>query len=325
MVGLSELREDMYDWSVQQGYHVWVAEKCSPVDADTPYSTVQDICLKEVRNANLFLWVLHQGYGDTATYDPSELSLLELEIFQAMLAHKPIVIFRLQPFQSEPRLESLLHILRISVPVGWRDFTSEARLKEHIKETIRDVSALSLKHPLRVIQRFVTALGCTRHTVGREGEFDRENRLLDNQSVERFLDARVDQTPIEQLIHHAQEADNYQDKLIAAWKAIRHLYAVPFHQDHHPEFCPSWNTPFPCGPARRPGVACMVTHLPDAWRQPTVCTICMNCSISMKGRPVPISGCSRPTEPSRANTTPSPSGWRHGDCGAPCSTPLWAI
>src|SRR5574341_2485454 len=90
IVGLSEIRLQIFEWAKKEGHYVWVAEKCSPVDETTPYQQVETLCLKEVRDSDLVLCILHEGYGDTWKYDPADISLLELEIFQAVLAKKPI-------------------------------------------------------------------------------------------------------------------------------------------------------------------------------------------------------------------------------------------
>jgi tetratricopeptide (TPR) repeat protein len=244
ILGLEEIRSKIYDWAISEGYQVWIAEKCSHIDLSTPYQQVEYICLKEVREADLVICILHQGYGNTANLDVAGISLLELEIFQAILARKLIEVCILEPFQPDLQLGTLYRVLKVAVPNAIFHFRHDKQLSEHIKRRIIEASSPILSDPIELLNKFVTWLGLKRHPIGVEKHFDKGIRFLDKQFVPYLEGYNLNISLIDEIFAQLKETENYNNRLLLSWRALRHLFLVPFTQRENAKYWPLWEEAF---------------------------------------------------------------------------------
>src|SRR2546421_7378164 len=125
---LEPLRENIYDIGQELDRSIWVAQKPNQLDGKPnreldgkSFDETQIICLEKVRYSERLICVLDGTYGTANTsWNPSEISVLELEIAMAMLARKPIHIFLLEPrskhYIEDKRLSNFLKVVRTVYP-----------------------------------------------------------------------------------------------------------------------------------------------------------------------------------------------------------------
>src|SRR5437870_3229668 len=103
----TSLRHRVWELGRSLGRPIWVAKYSEP-SLDAKPDEIMDVCLENVQRAPLFLCVLDGSYGGSTGLNPAEISLIELEVFQAVLARKPLHVYVVEPFTPEPRLASFL-------------------------------------------------------------------------------------------------------------------------------------------------------------------------------------------------------------------------
>jgi len=67
--GLEDFRGKVYELGQSMGWPIWVAEHSEPSLATRQPEEIIDVCLKKVRDAQLFLCVLEGGYGQSASFN----------------------------------------------------------------------------------------------------------------------------------------------------------------------------------------------------------------------------------------------------------------
>ncbi len=90
---IKDLREKAHRLGESLGRPIWVSEIDTPELTSLPLAEVQIACLKNVRSHKQFICVLDGTNG--SQWDPSQISILELELFMAALSHVKLLSFSL--------------------------------------------------------------------------------------------------------------------------------------------------------------------------------------------------------------------------------------
>lgn len=238
---LGDLRHEIYRFGGSIGQPIWVSEHSAPELGGLPLDQVQVACLKKVRSYKRFICVLDGSYG--SPWNASQISILELELFMAALAKRKIAMFLLDPFEEDPRLVSLLEVVRAASP---HSVYPDPLPKERI------VSAIARLFDSEGGEKVTTAVYCS-GILGRLTRF--LARLRSPKIQERFSELDVqflnaayvpissgypDKEYIESLIARAAHEQNIPDKLAQLWVAIRHLSKAPHTEPRYGEYLPLW-------------------------------------------------------------------------------------
>lgn len=240
---LKVIRENVYVIGQESRRHVWVAGKSDQELDGTSFDETQIICLEKVRHSERLICVLDGTYGTAQTsWNPSEISILELEIAMAMLAQKPIHIFLLEPrskhYIEDKRLSSFLKVVRAVYP------------KSIIERTISEKDIISriemiIENDRGVLNKIKNIFGSLLQWLY---EIRRRRRICDL----RFLDAefasviseRPDEMSIEKSLRAADEAPDMPTKLAKLWMCFRSLSAVPYTIPGFSSYLPFWKEMF---------------------------------------------------------------------------------
>lgn len=215
---------------------IWVS---APLFAERQdRETIQQICLKEARNADYFIGVLDGSYG--TPWNQAELSVLELEIFTAALLQKPGRIWLVEPFEPDERMRTLLAAVQVSAPyLLQQEPQSLAKTREEIQQFLEQIAEEQL-HPQRFRLGFLQQILASRRSTWKK-RFDFQHDIAFLGGTSAPLSAvRPDFEEISALVSLAQEEDHHPSKLVNLWSAIRHLSNAPYSDPQYEKFVPLW-------------------------------------------------------------------------------------
>lgn len=228
---LNLLRREVYNLGQELGRPVWVTECGDFGQAGRSPEDVQIGCLRYVREIPEFICILDGSYG--TPWNLAQLCVLELEIFTAALADKPFHFFLLDPYEPDPRTETLINAVRLAKP----DL-------HDTRPTSRDEILVGLRSRLAR-----GPAGLRRGPLG--GRLQRAGRAAEESPDlnVRFLDGNF--TPlhegpsgeevIRELLSRASTETDEAARLVGTWMAIRHLCAVPYSDPKSAHFLPLWD------------------------------------------------------------------------------------
>jgi tetratricopeptide (TPR) repeat protein len=238
---LSELRESVFDL----GQNIWVSERSDISLAERSFEETQIVCLENVRQSERLVCVLDGSYGTAKTsWNPSEVSLLELELATALIVRKPIHIFLLAPrakhYEEDVRLSSFLRVVRNSRSA----FIDETPRPP--KEIVTRIRALVERPRRSVVRRIAGAFGRLAQWLFIHRRLRNREKGLDV----RFLDAefapvvpgRPDVEAVAEMLKAADSAQDMLNRLTHLWKCFRYLSGAPYSDPRHREFLPLWNS-----------------------------------------------------------------------------------
>lgn len=239
--GLQDVREDIYNWARANGIETWVFEKSDPKLGDTPPANIERVCLRHVDDAGLFVGIFHKGYGSSAKFHLANVSLVDIEFFEAFKEHKPMFLYILEPFTPEPELAAFLEIVSTLVPGSVRTCQTKTDLTRQIRDDIERVLTTSKirREPfdgIRRFRKFLSALAMKRQP-------------MDEGLGLRFLGGRYpppcglgfDRDSVQAQIQEIGSIKDYSLVLDAAWKIIEKLFEVPWDDKHQKEHLPLWD------------------------------------------------------------------------------------
>src|SRR5437870_1240075 len=91
--GLEDVRQEIYDWARANGYEAWIFEKSDPLLGQTPPANIERVCLSQVDESVLYIAIFHKRYGSTTKFHLANVSLVDLEFFEAFKEGKPILVY----------------------------------------------------------------------------------------------------------------------------------------------------------------------------------------------------------------------------------------
>lgn len=221
---LNLLREEIYKLGQELGQPIWVAEWTCPELRQRPAEDVQISCLQRVRETREFICIVDGSYG--RPWNLAQLCVLELEIFTAALAGNPFHFFVLDPYEADPRTETLLEAVRL------------------VKPELRDARPKS-RHDILADLRLRLTRGPTIGAGERRGGGSGVAPNLDVRFLDgNFMPLREDppsQELIRDLLSRASSETDEATRLVSTWMAIRHLCATPYSDPRYTEFLPLWD------------------------------------------------------------------------------------
>jgi tetratricopeptide (TPR) repeat protein len=235
MPGMESLRNEVHQFGNDREIPVWLAGYSNPELNDRPLEEVQIACMDRVRKAEKFICVLNGAYG--APLEVTELCILELEIFAAVVSQRDISVLLLEPFVLDEHLQGLLKMLSAACPQA-----IDLKPKPE-KEVCEIVASLCEGRPLPARSGKKTSVfGHLLQFLGRE----RTGRYSPQGLDVSFLNGEFVPLPagsfggdqIERLLKISDEQERAPDRLAYLWTAVRHLSAIPYDQ---PEFAPLWH------------------------------------------------------------------------------------
>jgi hypothetical protein len=124
---LEDLRARIYD-DIGKKTYVYIDEQFKHRNIEQQEDLeAADELISRVREANTFICILggtSHGSSIKVCEHNSRVSFFEIELFQAALLEKQIHIFVRNDFKPEPKLESLLGILKFAFP-EWRNIKQQ--------------------------------------------------------------------------------------------------------------------------------------------------------------------------------------------------------
>jgi hypothetical protein len=210
------LRKNIFDLANELGLSVW---QPPPKPPNTSADEILEECLYYLTKADLYICILVDTYG-TNQEALANLSILELEIFHAVLSQKTPYFFAIKPFEPSKELSTLLDALNIISPGLIKYYEPEEAL-QRIKGILENRRRLWLSQRLaRLWSNFST---------------DRENRrrdtneealsavFLNGSFVPFAFKAEPDEKLIRRLLEKAARTSHEPTKLVYLWAAVRNL------------------------------------------------------------------------------------------------------
>jgi len=225
------------------GVPLWVSEQWRPELQNKPLVEVADACLANAWEAQIFVLLLEGTYGDTASAELGDLSVLELEVALAALSGRSIIVFRLvsDADKYDERLRGLVDTI--------------GQLRGAIVRTApRDDSTLGVQVAALVLE----------HSQSRAAAEARDARI--HRRLFRWLDPRT--THVERWLSTSQLTSAFSlvrplpdgiasieraqellagarglprgTQLLRLWSALRHLSANPWAVTEDPRVLRTW-------------------------------------------------------------------------------------
>jgi tetratricopeptide (TPR) repeat protein len=221
---IRNLRRQVYELGEELRFPVWVAELSARELETYPPEQVQITCLQQARQATDFICVLDGSYG--TPWNDAELCVLELEIFAAAMAGKRFHFFKLDPYEPDPRTESLLRAVRVARPDLARAEPQTAKL---IVASLRQILS-STRQARRTWRRSTPSLSPASLDV----------TFLDG-GFEPLTDKAPDARLVRSLISQSATAKDEPTRLVYVWMAVRHLCAAPYNDSSFAAYLPLWD------------------------------------------------------------------------------------
>lgn len=238
--GLSDVREKIYNWASKNGYDAWVFEESDPLLGKTPPVNIERVCLHHVDDSALYIVIFHTGYGSSAKFHLANISLVDIEFFEAFKEGKPIYVYILKPFTPVRELEVFVEIVKTLLPNSVKSCENEHDLVENIQRDIEQ--HFSIRKNVRKInripyqRRYLAKIAAMRRPLDigvglrfNGGEFPQlSGRDFDRESVQSEL-------------RELTLVKDYTQVLDNAWKIIEKLFDVPWNKKEYHEHLPLWN------------------------------------------------------------------------------------
>jgi tetratricopeptide (TPR) repeat protein len=219
-------------------------EALDPGSSVAPLDKVQ-LCLDGVREAECFVAIITKRHGSEILIRPGETvptSYFEIELFEAALLQKPSFIFLRRGYQPDPKLATLLKLLKPFFPNMDLNPVSEDTIRRHVDRLVRHYERPRWLRPLLRppdLRETVRALARVRH---------RRYSPRTETPPMRFLDGSFDAqgSPrhpdlIEHLLQRAAMVKNRQERFTLLWLALRALMETPFTDPIHASLRNLWD------------------------------------------------------------------------------------
>jgi tetratricopeptide (TPR) repeat protein len=257
MAVIPELREKIKIRLLEEGYEFLPGEIADQTSKDQPfkdrYPIIRELCLKEVLDSDALVAVLGHGYGNTSDCEcePTGISLMESEIFQALSCQKPIWIFIVRQKYDDKRLDELIKILKKIVPGYIEDDLSESKVCDEIIKKLKHKEFSPILNIITPLKQFITRLGILRQPmIGKDLDFSRETRFMKSEELHFLSEAYLN---IENWNHPSQKdldldtilkeipgKTNYLEQLVETWKVLRVLMRYPFDIEKNESYWDYW-------------------------------------------------------------------------------------
>lgn len=248
MAVIPELREKIIKRLCDEGYEVLPGEIPDQTFKER-YHIIRELCLNDVLNSDALVAVLGHGYGNTSDCEPTGISLMESEIFQALSCQKPVWIFIVRQKYNDTRLDELIKILKKIVPGYIYEDIPETRVCDEIIKKLKNKSFLPGLNIITPLKKFITRLGILRQPIiGRDLDFRRETRFMKSEELHFLSDEYLNldnwnppsQNDLNTIIEDIPGKTNYLEQLVETWKVLRVLMRYPFDIEKNESYWDYW-------------------------------------------------------------------------------------
>jgi hypothetical protein len=204
-----------------------------------PGRTIEDICRDLIRRSTLFIGVFDQRGGHAPFEEGIEpVTVLEIEVLQALFQRLPIYLFLLPGFEQNYRLKGLVELARrhglarVGTCPPW-SFRRDAGRTELTAAGITMISRVIRDPPTQRLSRGARSFG--RHI--------RRYRNLQVSLLEVPAAAIADAFDADQVTQQLARAAHQPDhaaRLSYLWPALRQLSTVPFDDPRYAFYRPAW-------------------------------------------------------------------------------------
>src|ERR1043166_9468874 len=201
--------------------------------------TIEDVCRELIRDSRALVALLDHRGGRALAFEgvKTPVTVLEIELIQALFQKMPVFVFILDGFSGNERLRGLVHLAERWRLAKVRYFHRntlghrKAGLPEEIIDSIRKIADNT---PSQRIVEWIRTLSM---------RFRRYRTLdiqLSNYEFAGFCD-EFDTTGTQRLIETAAATRDHAARLAMLWAAIRQLCSVPYTQDEFTDARPLWD------------------------------------------------------------------------------------
>ena len=251
---IPEFREKIKTRLCEEGYEVLPGEISAKNYKDKRfeniYPIIRELCLKDVLNSEALVAVLGHGYGDTSDYEyePTGISLLESEIFQALSCQKPVWIFIVRKKHNDKRLDELIKILKKIVPGYIYEDIPETKVCDEIVKKFRHKAFFPALNIITPLKQFITRLGFLRQPIGKNLDFRHETRFLKSKELHFLSDEYLNidnwnpptQDELNTILKDIPAKINFIEQLVETWKVLRVLMRYPFDIEQNESHWDYW-------------------------------------------------------------------------------------
>jgi tetratricopeptide (TPR) repeat protein len=209
------------------------------IKAREPDRSIEDICRDLIRRSSLFVGVF-DARGGRALFDKDSgpVTVLEIELIQALFQRMPLILFTLPGFESNRRLRGLVALaqnyrLARVITLSSKAIAShdnQTRLSSwavaRIARAIRDSAP---QHAMRMVERITSRFITYRNL---------EVRLLAD-GLDEFKDP-FDENQARRLIEKAAGLGDHAARLSFLWPALRQLASVPYSDPRYQAYQVLW-------------------------------------------------------------------------------------
>lgn len=246
---------ELYEWNPA----IWIAEYSAPeLDFERDREGVLERCLAEVKNASTFILLIGNNYGTSKTVfegTATDVSLVEMEVFQALIDRKPIRVFVPDGELPQSKIARLAAVIKDDLLV------QTIAYHPYDAQSAADISSddliAKIKRELRPVKRIQAALGLM---------LPIRFRLIFHKSYRQFLQSVIDDSSpmfmerktylgeaeespsvtvlenIDRLLDQATAAVSYDGKLARIWAAFRMLGDIAHYSEEHcADYLGLWN------------------------------------------------------------------------------------
>lgn len=243
--GNLELRAKLHALGKRLGREIWVAEKSNPALIDEDALSIVGTLVEMVRISDWFVCLLgspdHGAPIALGTSD-AQVSHFEIELYQAVMMGKPILVLQRTGFRPGERLAALLEILQRALPTfEMRREATDREILDIVEQLLAGwKNALQRWVPVRpgLRSRLVQQFAARRAKVAPANSLAPEIFFLDGVFERRREPPR--EWFVDELLARSEGAAT-QQQLTLMWLAIRELMPEPPTERCPPELLKRWN------------------------------------------------------------------------------------
>lgn len=241
------IREKIKNKLIREGYLVKPQEKPT-LDFKEYYSNIRDFCLSEVLNSDFLIAIIGYGYGNTSKCEPTGISLLESEIFQALFSGKPVWIFAIRSKENNLQQFELIKLLKKIVPDCIFEDIPEEKICDLIIKKLKYKVPFSNFNIKASFKDFITRIGILRQPIDLDVNFKHETRFIKSKELHFLnrdylnIDNRCipNQHLLNIILSDIQSETNYLNKLAETWKILRILLNFSFENEKNENYWEFW-------------------------------------------------------------------------------------
>ena len=225
---------------------VWMAEDYLELGPTSPWTDFEKVqfCFEGVRRAECFVAIIANHHGTHVRLGKAgsvPFSFFEAELMQAGLLRKPSFVFLLRGHEPEEGTARRLKLLKPFFPDMNLWPASEDQILRQVEQLIANYQR---PRWLRRIERpraneALLALFRERHSPYDVKRAAPSLRFLNGSSNQAL--PRPDAKPVDAILQRASEEQDYHNRMMLLWFAIRSLKGAPFNDETSIEFLSLWD------------------------------------------------------------------------------------